>query len=197
MDQKTSHAVVVDPTGNLEDVHRFLKDQNYTLQAIWLTHTHPDHTDGLAEIRSQYGALPIYVHADGIPALSATADVRPIYDRTELTIGEQRWMVWHTPGHSTDSVCFWHPSTVTNPQSELLTGDTLFVRGCGRTTHTEAAKLHASLKLLTTLPDATTIYPGHNYGPHPTSTIGKEKQHNPYLQTTELSTFLQLRFPDD
>lgn len=193
-DPDTSETVIVDPTGNLTEIHQFLQSNAYTLAAIWLTHTHPDHIDGIAEILAQYGALPIYVHALGREVVAAHDSIRSIQDQDVLHVGKQAWTVWHTPGHSPDSVCFYSPATDTGSPA-LVSGDTLFVHGCGRTTRDQASSLFQSLQRITTLPDHTTVYPGHNYGPTTTSTLAHERTYNPYLLAADLETFFAVRFP--
>jgi glyoxylase-like metal-dependent hydrolase (beta-lactamase superfamily II) len=95
--------------------------------------------------------------------------------------------VIHTPGHTRDSVCFL-------VEKKLFTGDTLFVGECGRTDMpgSDAGALFESLfTRLMKLPDDTEVYPGHDYGPRPTSTIGAEKKNNYTLQPRTKEEFIE------
>ena len=93
----------------------------------------------------------------------------------------------HTPGHTPGSQCFL-------AEKALVSGDTLFVRGCGRVDlpGADPDQMFESLRRLATLPDETVLYPGHNYAEVPTSTIAGEKQMNPYLRIESLETWRQM-----
>lgn len=195
-DTDTTRAVLVDPAGNIDTVlHSIPAD--VTVQAIALTHAHPDHYDGLPAVYDQFGPIPIYVHQAGAGHLTTEGyeHVHPLENNDTLTIGEQTLMVLHTPGHSPDSCCLYTTDT-TDATPALISGDTLFVQGCGRTTPEQARTLYDSLERLKALPDETVVFPGHDYGPAPSSTIGDECHLNRFLCAPDFEHFFAERFPN-
>ena len=99
-----------------------------------------------------------------------------------LSIGSYGWKVLHTPGHTPGGICLYY-----EPAGMCLTGDTLFVGSVGRTDGPKSSwsEMFDSIQRhLMTLPDDTEIFPGHNYGPSPTSTIGHERITNPFVNGT-------------
>ncbi len=182
-----------DPGAKSNKVMEFIREQHIQIEGILLTHTHFDHIGGLEQIRKQTGA-PVYVHTrenswlsdpllngSGVPPWTQfvppiecnPADV--ILDKEgELQIGEFTLQLLHTPGHSPGSLSYYIDNLV-------ICGDTLFNNGIGRTDLREGSysQLMSSIidKLLT-LPDETTLYPGHGAK----STILDEKKWNPYLK---------------
>jgi glyoxylase-like metal-dependent hydrolase (beta-lactamase superfamily II) len=104
----------------------------------------------------------------------------------EIAVGAQRIRLLHTPGHTPGSQCFLVGDS-------LISGDTLFIGGCGRVDlpGSDPAQMYDSLvNKLRALPDDTVLYPGHDYAERPTSTIGQEKQRNPYMRFKRLEDFL-------
>ena len=189
-------AVVVDPTGDIAQVLDYCKNHQFMIEAIWLTHTHFDHIDQIPTVQKAVGPLPIYVHVTGANniALDTPSSVLELTDDQTLSVGEKTVQVLHTPGHSPDSVCFYYSGSDTQAPW-LISGDTLFVHGCGRTTPEQAPTLFLSLQRLKQLPEQTTVYPGHDYGPTPNSTIAAELQHNQFLRAQSFEAFYQERFP--
>ena len=143
-------------------------------------------------VLGRYGPLPIYVHTTGARVLAGEGyqHSQSLLDGDEIRLGQTRILFMHTPGHSPDSGCFFCPS---NTPPILITGDTLFVQGCGRTSHTHVRDLYCSLTHLKQLPPETIIYPGHDYGPTPYSTLGHECTHNRFLTAPDLETFIERR----
>ncbi len=136
----------------------YMQQQQLTPLTLLITHTHPDHICGLEFLRTTYQLTPTIFPPEGL-----------------LTIpGFDGISVIHTPGHKADCVCYYWAT-----QRCIFTGDTLFKESVGRTDLPEGdiSALFHSLNQLTCLPDDVVIYPGHGYA----STIGYEKQHNPYL----------------
>ncbi len=193
-DTETGAAAIVDPTGDMAQVLADVTHRD-ALTAIWLTHTHFDHYDGVPAIYDRVGTIPIYVHEWGMPALQTVGyqDVHPFADGDTLTLGNTTMEVLHTPGHSPDGCCFYTEDTDSDAPA-LLSGDTLFVRGCGRTTPPDAPQLYESLQRLKALPEETVVYPGHDYGPSPTSTLAIERAENRFLIAPDYDTFYQERF---
>ena len=193
-DTETGAAAIVDPTGDLAPVFASLtKDTPIT--AIWLTHTHFDHIDGIPEVHATFGAVPIYVHTTGAPTLEAAGyeAVKTYVDGDTLELGATAVTALHTPGHSPDGCCFYAEDTDAGAPT-LLSGDTLFVRGCGRTTPEQALTLYESLQRLKALPEETVVYPGHDYGPSPISTLAIERTENRFLAAPDYDAFYRERF---
>ncbi len=178
-------AVLVDPV--LEQVERdlkLLKELNLTLRYCLETPIHADHITGSGELRELTDCLNI------VPQ-NARADCanRHIQDRETLTLGNIVIEAIATPGH-TDS----HMAYLINGD-RVLTGDALFIRGCGRTDFQsgDAGTLYDSVtQKLFTLPDATLVYPAHDYRGQTVSTIGEEKRWNSRFAGRERASFIRL-----
>ena len=155
-----------------------------TITHIVNTHGHPDHTEGNPAAVELTGA-PIAAH----PGAPHPPDVR-LADGQELTLGAVRLRCLHTPGHCDDHLVLYEPS-----QHLLITGDLLFIGKVGGTKTDEDARTEwASLqRMLDTVPDETTVWPGHDYGARPSSTIGLERRTNPFLLCPDVAACLRLR----
>ncbi len=171
--ETTRHALVIDPGPDVEQIVSAAEKEGLEIVTIVNTHTHGDHTAGNAELKALTGAK-IVLHAldaDGYPG----ADVLLTHEKT-LQLGEITFEVIHTPGHTPGGICL-------QAQGNLFTGDTLFVGDSGRTDLPggDRPTLGKSIRRLMQLPDDTRIWPGHDYGPTPSSTIGWEKRNNVFL----------------
>ncbi|MGJ3248860.1 MAG: MBL fold metallo-hydrolase [Elainellaceae cyanobacterium] len=181
----TNEAVLVDPV--LEKVERDLKLLNelgLTLRYCLETHIHADHITGtgkLRELTQCQGVVPINAEA-------GCAD-RFMKDHDVIQLGEVKIEAIATLGH-TDS----HMAYLVN-DTHVLTGDSLFIRGCGRTDFQsgDAGTLYDSVtQRLFTLPDDTLVYPGHDYRGQTVSTIGEEKRWNPRFVNQDRDSFIEL-----
>jgi len=180
-DEKTKEAAVIDSSYNADAIIKIVKDKNFILKYLINTHGHSDHTAGNAELCSIFGAK-IAAHTQSNPA----GDIQ-LEDGETLTLGKIPLKVIYTPGHTPDGICL----LIDN--QKLLTGDTLFVGECGRTDLPggNAKGLYESLfNKLMKLDDNIEVYPGHDYGTAPFSTIGTERKTNYILQPRSLSAFL-------
>ena len=181
-DQDTREAAVVDSSFNASEIIKVIRANKFQLKYIINTHGHSDHTAGNAELASIFGAKIVAYSQSKIQL-----DI-PVEDGETFTLGKIELKVLHTPGHSTDSIC------VLVSKKKLLTGDTLFVGECGRTDFPggNAKSMYESLfdKLLA-LEDAVEVYPGHDYGKKPSSTIGEERKTNYTLKPRSLHDFLE------
>ncbi len=185
-DEATKEAAVVDPSFNADAIMKIVRDQDLKAKYIINTHDHPDHTLGNEEIRSAFGAKIVAHQLSGI-----RKDVS-VVDGDVIKLGKTVVKVIHTPGHSPDSICLL-------VDGKLLTGDTLFVGECGRTDLPggNPESLYNSLfgKLMK-LDDDVEVYPGHDYGPDPHSTIGRERKTNYVLEKRTLKEFVEfMRHP--
>lgn len=180
-DEATREAAVVDSSFNAGEIIRVLKAERLTLKYVVNTHGHSDHTAGNTELLSVFNAKTVAHKLSRIDA-----DIK-VDDGEIIRVGNVPIKVIHTPGHTPDSICL----LVDN--KKLLTGDTLFVGECGRTDlpSGNSRSLYDSLfdKLLK-LTDDVEVYPGHDYGPKPCSTIGEQRRTNYVLQPRSLTEFI-------
>jgi glyoxylase-like metal-dependent hydrolase (beta-lactamase superfamily II) len=181
-DDTTREAAVVDPSFNAGEIIRILKAENLALRYVINTHGHSDHTAGNEELHSIFGAKTV-AHK-----LSRTNADMAVDDGDVIRVGNVSLKVIYTPGHTPDGICLLVDKT------KLLTGDTLFVGECGRTDLAggNSRSMYNSLfnKLLK-LGDDVEVYPGHDYGAKPSSTIGEEKRSNYTLQPRSLAEFIE------
>ncbi|HLE75259.1 MAG TPA: MBL fold metallo-hydrolase [Candidatus Bathyarchaeia archaeon] len=181
-DDATREAAVVDSSFNAGEIIRVLKTENLKLKYVINTHDHSDHTAGNEELLSMFSAKTVAYKLSRI-----NADVA-VDDGDSIRLGNVPIKVIHTPGHTPDSICL----LVDN--KKLLTGDTLFVGECGRTDLLggNSRSMYDSLfnKLLK-LDDDVEVYPGHDYGAKPHSTIGEERRTNYVLQPRSLMEFIE------
>ena len=188
-DLSTGNAAVVDPAWDVPAILNKLDEHNARLTDVFLTHSHNDHINGLNELLS---ARPARVHiaADEASFWSNPPTESILHkDGDELLIGDTlvRWLV--TPGHTPGSSCFQMGKT-------LITGDTLFVFGCGRCDLQggDPVQMFATLQhLKKIIPDDTIVYTGHNYGDRPTSDMALQKEGNPFLHWKDVDAFVRYR----
>lgn len=167
---RTRQALVIDPGDDADLIVAEAETEGLAIAAIVTTHGHRDHTAAGPALKALTGA-PILAHALDAAAVPSV-DTRLAGDQT-LTVGDLVFKVIHTPGHTPGGICLY-------AAGQLFTGDTLFVGDSGRTDLPGGHRptLAASIRRLMELPDATVVWPGHDYGPTPSSTIGWEKRHN-------------------
>ncbi|MCX5912934.1 MAG: MBL fold metallo-hydrolase [Deltaproteobacteria bacterium] len=183
--------LVIDPADEVDEIIALAKSKKIAIKTILNTHAHVDHIMGNEEMKRKTGAK-IIIHEDDAPLLTQTprsmlamfggrpsppAD-QTVKDGEIIRAGEVSLKVLHTPGHSPGGMCLYGEGVV-------FTGDTLFVGGLGRTDLPGGSwevMLNSIRTKLLTLPDETIVYPGHNYGPSPKSTVKNERLYNPFLK---------------
>lgn len=188
-DASSKEAAIVDPGWEPESLLSVIKENGYTFTKVILTHGHYDHVQALGALLELGGDKPVYLSEKEAPQLTPdTPNLVGIKEGDTVTIGTQMLHVIHTPGHSPGCVCF-------HVGQHLVTGDLLFVKGCGRTDLPggDVNLMFESLAKVLQLPGNTTIYPGHNYGDTPTSTLAVERQANPFLKASEREQFIRRR----
>ena len=189
---RTKEGVIIDPAGEEEQLYAMVKEEGVKVKYILNTHGHPDHVLANKSLKAFLNAPTCMHEVDdqffsekevrksavkelGLPPPDPV-DIR-LKDGDVLEVGETKIEVIHTPGHTPGSVCFLI-------NGNLFTGDTLFVGAVGRT-DLIGASLDTLLKSLEDrllpLPKDTVIWPGHDYGETPTSTISWEMEENPYI----------------
>jgi len=184
---RTGRAALVDPAFEVDRLLREADRRGWVVDTILITHTHDDHVAGLDEAWERTRAL-VRCHASELERVrTLAATVQPVGDGERLSLGDGTIQAIHTPGHVPGCICWYVP----NPGA-IITGDVLFVGSCGGVSYPgsdPAAMVHSLQHKLATLPEQTRVYPGHDYGPTPTSTIGWEITHNPALLADTLAAF--------
>jgi sulfur dioxygenase len=174
-DEQTHEAVIIDPV--LEQLDRdtqLLAELDLKLVYAIDTHVHADHVTALGSLRDRLGCPTVLSERAGV----FYAD-RLVKDGDRLAFGGSEIEVRETPGHTDGCL-----TLVTGDRAMAFTGDALLIRGCGRTDFQQgdARLLYRSVHdRIFSLPDATAIYPAHDYRGRTSSTVGEEKRHNPRL----------------
>jgi len=188
--EQEKECLIIDPAGSIDRVLSRTEALGLTVTTVVNTHGHADHTSGNNALISRTGAR-LVAHekdADRITAglnkaMSLVMGKRPspgahfhVKDGDFIKLGKTGLSVIHTPGHTRGGICLYG-------EGNLFTGDTLFVGAVGRTDMRGGSfeTLLASLRKLLELPPDTIVWPGHDYGDTPSSTLAHEKKTNPYM----------------
>jgi len=172
-DPATKQALVIDPSFDAGVALKLAQDHGYHIEAVLNTHEHFDHCSDNAVAKARTGAKVMAHRLADVPEKD-----QDLEDGQIVKVGEVKVKVYHTPGHSPGSVVY-----VAGKHS--FTGDTLFVGNIGRIDlpSSDPRAMYRSLfEVVAKLPEDVVVDPGHDYGPTPTSTIGRELRTNPYLQ---------------
>jgi len=189
-DHATDRAAIVDPAWDVGQIVARAKEKNVKITDILLTHFHDDHINGVDDLLELTDAQ-VHLLKDEAKYIRGNflANAKLYYGGDRVMLGETEITVLHTPGHSPGSACF-------HIGGELITGDTLFVFGCGhcRLQGANPNQLFDTLsKLKAAMPKQTLIHPGHNYAEKITSTIEEQIEGNPFLHFEKVEAFVQYR----
>ena len=198
--KSTREVVIIDPAWDIDALLNHIKEKDLKLASVLVTHYHPDHIgggmgghsiEGIAELLEK-DPVKIFVHkleAEGVKKVTGVSDtdLNIVESGDHLTIGENDIEFLHTPGHTPGSQCF-------KVNNNLVSGDTLFVQGCGRVDlpGSNSEDMFHSLQKLSALPDETILYPGHNYSAEPYESMERVKQINTYLRIQDLDMWRQI-----
>lgn len=188
-DRASRRAAVVDPAWEVDRVLRLAADHGVRITDVLLTHSHHDHINGIDAVLAAHDARLHLLKAEAqfwnrhldLPTLHHGGDV--------IQLGETPIQVLHTPGHTPGSACY-------RLGNDLITGDTLFVYGCGRCDlkgGDPEQMYHTLKKLADELPRQTVIHPGHNYAVTPTATLEDQVQGNPFMHFHDAPAFVHYR----
>lgn len=185
---ETREAAIIDPAFEPDTILQAAHEVGASITSIWITHTHLDHIEAVPAIAQQTSAR-VYVHPSEADKLEGTHPLALLHDEMRLLVGASTARALHTPGHTPGGTCF-------DLGDAVLTGDVLFIGGCGRSDFPggDTRALWESLRrLLTDLPPEYRVYPGHHYGPRPVSSLEEERHENPYLRCRSFEEFRALR----
>ncbi len=190
-DDRTKECAVVDAGWGTDEIVSIAEKGKLKINKIILTHCHFDHAQKVDELAQKTKAT-VYFHEDDFSEISrfiksGSFKIVKLKGDEKVSLGNTRLDIIHVPGHTPGGISIL-------VENKLLTGDTLFVNAIGRTDLAggDASKLYDSLQKLKKLDDATKVYPGHDYGEIPFSTIGNEKKNNPYLMCESKEQFFNL-----
>ena len=200
-DPESRECVVVDPAWDIPGILAAVQADGMNLTGALVTHYHPDHIGGnifgysIAGLAELVANCPIKVHvnekeAEGVKQVTglSNSDLDIHRGGDVIHAGSTAIQLIHTPGHTPGSQCFLVGST-------LVSGDTLFIGGCGRVDlpgGDSEQMYHSLTQVLAKLPDEVALFPGHNYGSRMQSTMGDEKRLNRYLRIGSLADWLSL-----
>ena len=196
----THEVALVDPAWNVSGLVDHVRKQGFEPVCALVTHYHPDHVggrmmgqtiEGLSELLALKG-MKVYAHkeeASGVRKVTgiSESDLEAVDSGDVVKIGNVEIEFLHTPGHTPGSQCF-------RVKNALVSGDTLFIQGCGRVDlpGSDPDEMYQSLRKLASLPDETVLYPGHDYGGGPHRTMAETKRMNAYLRIPTLEMWREL-----
>ena len=179
-----SDAIIIDPVDSkVEQYMKLLKELNLKLKYVFDTHVHADHITAAGKLRELTDCITLL--GDGTNAECVSKVVK---DGEKIQVGSLEFTVLETPGHTQDSYCLYTPKMV-------FTGDTLFVRGTGRTDFqagNPVDQYNSIVNKLFSLPEETLVYPGHDYNGNTRSSIWEEKNFNPRLAGKSVTEFKEI-----
>jgi len=188
-DSATREVMVVDPAWQVDTILKIAREEDLKIKGALVSHYHFDHTNGVEELLESVNC-PVYVNKHDIPYLDfKSSHIKAVDNGEKIRIGDVEIELVHTPGHTPGSQCFY-------VRNHLVSGDTLFIKACGRCDLPggDAKEMYYSLtQRLLKFDDATVLCPGHNYAEKPTSSLGEERRGNPYLMCDSLNNFLKFR----
>ncbi len=188
-DKKTGRTAVVDPAWDVPAILRRAKEKGVTITDILLTHSHHDHINGIEQVLASYDAQ-LHLSKPEAQFWGKHLDLPTLHHGGDIIrLGNTEITMLLTPGHTPGSACY-------HLGNDLITGDTMFVFGCGRCDLSggDPEMMFDTLSRLgKEMPQSTVIHPGHNYSVQPTSTIEEEMEGNPFMHFHDKAGFVEYR----
>ncbi len=189
---EAAEVAVVDPAWDVAAIEQAARSDGKRIACAILSHCHFDHVNGVPELLDRHD-VPVYTQKEEVafsPEIRSFGDaVRPVGPGEKVKVGPLELQLLHTPGHTPGSQCVLC-------EDALVSGDTVFVNACGRCDLEggDPEQMYRTITgVLMQLPDDTRLFPGHDYGDVPVSSIGRERKNNPYFQHHELASFIAYR----
>lgn len=187
-DKKTKRAAVVDPAWDVPEVLALCEKLGVKISDILLTHSHHDHINGIAQVLDKHDAQLHLLKAEAqfwgqhldLPTLHHGGDI--------IQLGDTQIKVLHTPGHTPGSACY-------HINDHLITGDTMFVWGCGRCDLSggDPEVMYDTLHKLGQMSGSILTLPGHNYADKTTATMAEQCEGNPFMHFDDKNKFVEYR----
>lgn len=191
-DVKTKRAAVVDPAWDIGAIEQLAKSKGVEITDILLTHSHHDHINGVEGLLENHDAQ-LHLLKPEAQFWGQTIHTPTLHHGGDIfQLGDTPIEILHTPGHTPGSACY-------KINNDLITGDTLFVFGCGRCDLAggDPEQMFSTLKKMgEELPEATIIHPGHNYAIKETCTMHEQLEGNPFMHFNDSNDFVEYRMHD-
>jgi hydroxyacylglutathione hydrolase len=185
--------LVVDPAWDVAAIERAVAEAGKRVVGAFVSHCHKDHTNGLPELLSKHD-IPVYAQREEVDfsedlRSAAGEALRAVGPGEAIVVGGRNFLALHTPGHTPGSHCLLAGDS-------LVSGDTVFINGCGRCDLKggNPEDMYRSLsQVLLRVPDETRLWPGHDYGQVPVLAMGEVRRTNPYFAFPDVKSFVEYR----
>lgn len=189
VDRATGSAAVVDPAWDVPAIVAKAKQLGVAITDILLTHSHNDHINGIDDLLDHHDAQIHLLKTEAAFWGNELAKPSLHHGGDRIKLGDTEIQILHTPGHTPGSACY-------RVGDDMISGDTLFVFGCGRCDLRggDPEQMHTTLKRFRDeLPSSIVIHPGHHYAAQKTATLAEQLQGNPFMHFTEIDQFVRYR----
>ncbi|NMO18108.1 MBL fold metallo-hydrolase [Pyxidicoccus fallax] len=188
----SDEVLVVDPAWDVDAIQEAVKAEGKRLVGAFVSHCHFDHINGLPDLLSRHD-IPVYAQREEVQFSAELRELggalRPVGPGDVVKVGQESFQALHTPGHTPGSHCLLAGDA-------LVSGDTVFINGCGRCDMQggNPEDMYRSLsQVLLKVPDTAKLWPGHDYGDVPVTSMGEVRQKNPYFAFNDVGSFVAFR----
>ena len=198
LDWSQKKAAMVDPQSDLQGMLSDLQKNGFTLESILLTHTHYDHTAGVVTLLKRFPNLEVRVGESDLHRLpssvSALKTLKVLRDGEMLSVGNLSLSAHHTPRHSAGEFSYFLDRSVGVDRPYLFTGDTIFIRDCGRTDFPDGSNeaMFASIQKVKQFPRDTVFLVGHHYAKECSTTLAREMETSPPFRCSSVDELASL-----